>query len=514
MSFRVGGLVTGLDTHSLVEQLMQLEKKPIQTLQARAKELQSRQSAWQGISSRVGNLETALTKLADLFKESALVVQSSSEALSVVKTGDIEMGTWQVQIERLAQSRTIASDQFTTVEPGEFSLNGFAIQLTEATDLRGLAAAINAAGNSNYNYNAISDGDIQVSGTYRGTTDSQLVVEVQERDLLVYKNGELVQTFTSALDGNGTGSVLYDGLEISFSQAQNGDSVEINNTAARDTGLTASVIDGRLVLNSDNHEAINFTDPQGILQGIGVLAADGTEKNVLVEGATALVRINGLLVERDSNIIDDVLSGITINLKESGEKTIELSAARDADGVTKAVAEIVDQLNALIKTLGPKGSVGSDTMAYRLEESFRRTLISLNISGTGEFGSLASIGISTTRSGELEFSAEKLQTAMEQDFSSLKDLIVGSSGIVEGLKTTCKLWSGSKGLIKTRLDTYQIQIRNNESSILRAEERSKLKEEQLWRQFAAMERALATIQNQGNWLAGQLGSLPGYGSQR
>lgn len=508
MSFRVGGLISGLDTHGLINQLMELERKPLESLQARGKELADQRAAWQGISGRINALETALTKLAKIFKDSPLSIKSSSKALSATITSNAHQGTWQVRIERLAEARAIASDAFTEVGAGEFFLNGFRVQVGEGANLSAIVAAINGAGDSRYEYAADSVGEIQVTGTYRGDSDAQLVVEVQDTDILVYKGGELVHTFSAALDAEGNGSVLYAGLKINFSQAMTGDRVDIQGIAAKETGFTASAIDGRLVLNSANHEPIEFSDPQGILQQMGILDSEGAEKNVLIEGSTALVRINGLLVERDSNVIKDALPGMTLNLHQAGEELIELKAEFNSGAIKDALEDIVGQINALAKALG-QGSLVHDTMAYRLKDSLHRALSSVTGTNPGA-GFLGAIGISTDRFGNVNFSQDKLEAVMSENFSSLEELITGDKGLVENLKSACQVWAGSSGLIKTRLETYSSQIRSNESNILRAEERLEMKRQQLWRQFTAMERALSTLDSQGNWLAGQLQSLPGY----
>jgi flagellar hook-associated protein 2 len=49
-----------------------------------------------------------------------------------------------------------------------------------------------------------------------------------------------------------------------------------------------------------------------------------------------------------------------------------------------------------------------------------------------------------------------------------------------------------------------------DDQIARMEDRLAIKEEQLRRQFTAMEQALAALQSQGNWLAGQIASLSAY----
>lgn len=508
MSMRVGGIASGLDTHGLIEQLLQLERRPILTLQAKAKDLQTRQTAWQDIGKRLGNLDTVLAKLSVPSAYSAMKAVSSSESLTASVGNNASLGSWHVQIERLAEARVIASTSFSSVGPGEFSINGTTVSLTEASDIRGVAAAINGAGKSAYDFQVQSEGEILVSGTYRGAEDATLVAEVQGSDLLIYKNGELAQTFSDVLDQSGAGSIVFDGISIALAQVESGDSVEIQARSAKQTGVTASVVDGRLILTAATHKPLEFSDPQGILEQIGILDDQGNEQHVLVEGATALLRVNGLLVERESNTIDDVLDGVSLVLNEAGEKLISLSVERDNQAITDSLQEFVNLYNSLRSVLGNQNVMKGDTMAVRLQNSLWsavtaatsgegiRTLMDLGITGVG-------------RTGQFQLNPEKLEAALA-DPDSVRELLVGEGGLIKEIRSVLEQWSDSKGLIKTRLDTYKTQIRSNETSIRRAQDRVERKEAQLWRQYTAMEKALSSLFNQGNWLAGQLSNLPGY----
>lgn len=87
----------------------------------------------------------------------------------------------------------------------------------------------------------------------------------------------------------------------------------------------------------------------------------------------------------------------------------------------------------------------------------------------------------------------KLQNEMEQFISSSTKSI---GGIIV-----------KKGLIPARLDSLDKVIKDYDGKIAAYEERLQLREEELWRQFTAMEKALSDMQNQASWLAGQLNAL-------
>ena len=59
----LGGLATGMDTDSIINQLVQLEQRPIYNYQQEISELEQTKGAWRDINSRLDHLENKLTDL-------------------------------------------------------------------------------------------------------------------------------------------------------------------------------------------------------------------------------------------------------------------------------------------------------------------------------------------------------------------------------------------------------------------------------------------------------------------
>lgn len=100
--------------------------------------------------------------------------------------------------------------------------------------------------------------------------------------------------------------------------------------AVFDAGTTASVVtDGsgvRLVISDTTGDAISFTDPGGLVPGIGL--------------------DNALVVERSSNTITDLFQGVTLSLFGAEEgTTIKLEIDQDLAGVKSAIQGFVTAYN-------------------------------------------------------------------------------------------------------------------------------------------------------------------------
>jgi flagellar hook-associated protein 2 len=132
-----------------------------------------------------------------------------------------------------------------------------------------------------------------------------------------------------------------------------------------------------------------------------------------------------------------------------------------------------------------------------------------------------SIGISTganvgsgsltfDRSGKITLDTEKLAAALEADPDAVVAVFTndGKTGLVDRLESylTALVRSGD-GIIPSREQSLQNIMDDIDDQVARMEDRLAMKEEQLRRQFTAMEQALAALQSQGDWLAGQIASL-------
>lgn len=123
-TFRAGGLATGMDTNSIIDQLVELQSLPIKKLQTRQSNLKVQVSALADLISKLNALDAAAADLgsAGVFATRAT---SSNAAFAAAPGTGAAPGRWSVEVERLATAARWRSAGFAagaTFTPGTISL--------------------------------------------------------------------------------------------------------------------------------------------------------------------------------------------------------------------------------------------------------------------------------------------------------------------------------------------------------------------------------------------------------
>ena len=82
--FNIGGLMSGLDTNSIIEGLLSVERIPINQLEARKADYTAKDSAWQDVNTRFSAIRTALSAIDSQTDLNKLVTATSSNESAVV----------------------------------------------------------------------------------------------------------------------------------------------------------------------------------------------------------------------------------------------------------------------------------------------------------------------------------------------------------------------------------------------------------------------------------------------
>ncbi len=156
MAITFSGLASGIDTDSIITELMALERAPIDRLENDKTYYQNRLKAFSGLETKLNDLAQKAEAIDTEVELSSFSVNSNSEEyLSVTTDGRAQAGSYQLSVVDLAQqqkdvSQGFASKSEDTLGTGTISLTvgGTAHQLTiEEGDnsLEGIANAINEA---------------------------------------------------------------------------------------------------------------------------------------------------------------------------------------------------------------------------------------------------------------------------------------------------------------------------------------------------------------------------------
>ncbi len=298
----------------------------------------------------------------------------------------------------------------------------------------------------------------------------------------------------------------------------------INGTAS--IGVTASVVDNRLVItrNATGATRITFVDDatNKPLEQLGILTANGTVKNELVAAADAAFTIDGQAITRSSNVVADVLPGVTLNLNGVSPKdaagnwvATKVEVAADVDKAVAAVKAFVEQYNSAYEFIQSKlaktGALQGDTALGQLQVKMRSDVsgvvsgLPATMNQLWQIGVDVSDGVTAAKGGTLVVDEAKLRDAIAANPDGVYQLFnQAADGIAVRLGNHLNLYTRAGGTIEGVQRTLQARMDFYTRQIEAMEKRLALVRAQLVRQFTAMEKAIASLKSQGNWLAAQI----------
>ena len=150
----ISGLVSGLDTTSIIDQLMSIEAQSQNTLKTRLTTQQSTLKSLQDLNSKLGALATQAKGLGTTAAWQPLTATSSSTAVQATATTGTSPGSFDVQVVRTATTHSLtfattatSTDHVTgTTDNVVLTVNGTPTTLTTDGTLSGLVSALNASG--------------------------------------------------------------------------------------------------------------------------------------------------------------------------------------------------------------------------------------------------------------------------------------------------------------------------------------------------------------------------------
>ena len=155
-TFSVGGLFSGIDYTSMIEQIIKLEHRPLDLKASRQKTFETKISRYGELSSLLGRLKTAAEKLrtdSSFYTRTAEV--SNKDVINVSASPSAAEGNYSVVVNKIAQAHRIASSAVGDASSAVATVNGdfsftvggetVNVAVNNSTTLNDLAAAINAA---------------------------------------------------------------------------------------------------------------------------------------------------------------------------------------------------------------------------------------------------------------------------------------------------------------------------------------------------------------------------------
>ncbi|MAE64180.1 MAG: hypothetical protein CMJ18_07875 [Phycisphaeraceae bacterium] len=234
----------------------------------------------------------------------------------------------------------------------------------------------------------------------------------------------------------------------------------------------------------------------------------------------------GIAITSSSNSLTTVIPGTTIDLKGTSDTVVDVVINRNDSAVTESAQSFVDNFNNLVDTINnydrydveteERGLLLGDSTLVSLRGAVFRMVNSRNSELTGQFTTLAQIGITVGSGAKLEFDQARFQSALELDRDGVDSVftfretetdvdgntVVTAGGIGARFEELLDgLTDGTSGSIQLRTDALQDQISLGEQRIEQIDDQIAAKRARLEAQFLSMERVLAQLQSQSSALA-------------
>lgn len=391
------GIGSGLDVKSILTQLVDAERAPTENrLNARETELNAELSAFGLLNSSISTFQSSLGKLQSPSSFSSIQASVSDTAvLSAATTGIAQDGNYTVEVSNLAQPHTLASIAFTNINDviGTGTLN-FSFGTTVYDPGTSFAAGDDTYTSFTKNADR-SDALITIDNT--NNTISGIRDAINSANIGV----------SAAIVDDGSG------FRLLIASGQRG----------IDNSMEITVDEGGLA--ADN------TDTSGLSLLAFNSVATNTEQTQSAQDAQ--LTVNGLSVNRDSNLISGVIPGVNMTLNTTNIGTPVLVSVTNSN-VSQAKENITSFVNSFndmttvfngLTKYGQGGNANGvllgDTTARNILQQTRRELGGL-IENGGNFNSLSSIGVKTKLDGTLEINDALLSKSLNEDFDSVAQL--------------------------------------------------------------------------------------------
>ncbi len=455
MAISFGGLGNGVDFGQVVTELAKVQRMPIDAL-----------------NTKKTNLQSKLTDYGTL-GDKLLALQSAANAIRLPTSFD-------------RTTTTVSDDTKLTAQAGAGAATGsYTVQVTQ------LAKAHQITNSTAKAVAATTTPIVSGSGTFTfkvGTGANQTVT---------LNDGATLDDLRSAINDLGAGvtaSVINTGTTASPAYRL--------TLTATNTGAANAVT---VVTDTTS---LDFTNTSGT-GGSSTLQAG--QNAIVVIGDPGQTTIS---IERESNVISDAIPDVTLTLKSKTVTTptpepVTVNISTDPDSVKTNIKALATAYNDIVKFVNERTTydISTKTGGIFFNESTAknvlsqlRTALSGEVSGLSIYKSVGEVGFKTERDGTVTVDDAKLDAALASNYSATKALFVSqttSSGIADRVvKAVDFLDAVDTGAFTVRKASITSQIGKLTDEIGRKEDIASQYEERLRLQFASLDALLQKLKSQ------------------
>ena len=455
MTNAIDGLVSGLDTTSLINSLMQVEAVPQTLLKAKVSSSQNLISALQGLNTQIAGLADLAGKAAKPAALDLYSATSTSPTVTTAVSANASAGQLDVVVTDLARSQVGVSAAMTAwpADPAVLTIvsGGVTTEISvSSTSLDAVATAINAANT--------------------GVTATKVASGVDAGGVAQYR-----LQFT----GNDSGAAK------AFSVYQ-GTAAEVTANSAPDLLAAA---------------------------GAAVIRTAQDASVTLWAGSTAAQTITSA-----TNTFANLLPGVAITVSAVSVDPVTIKVARDDAQIGSLASGLVSSLNGVFALISTKSAVVNSTNAsgaavlsagiFTSDSTVRdvkqRILTAASAPINGH--SPSEYGISITRSGTMEFDAAKFAAALAKDPVTVKAAVQEIATRVAAAASSAS--DKYDGQITAKITGQQSTVKNLGDRIADWDRSLATRRATLQSTYTALETQLSALKAQSSWLSAQVAGLP------
>lgn len=448
MAITFGGLATGMDTNSIVEQLMEVERAPLESMESDKTWLTSRLAAYNEFDSKLKGFLDSIEKL-----------DSSSDLLQ--------------------NTATVASDEFFTATAG-----------------------INAQAETNYQVEVVGLAQVQ----------KNVSTGFADRTLDQFGDGSVSFTVggvnTNVTIAAGTGSL--EGIMNAINDADIGVTAAIiNDGTATPYRLVMTGVDTATDFSIDTSGLSNgtlldpLTDPISVTQPAGQAHIRVDNIDIYSNSNTLSEAIPGVTL----NLLKAETGTLTMMDVKTDEDTIKENIQAFVDGYNDVVSFVTSQ--SVID--GSDGGILSGDSGLSAVKRHLQDMLTTQVSNSGGLSYLSELGLETQRDGTLIINDTTLTSVIQNNIGDVETLLVGESG-AEGIGTQFKEYLEGvtdmfDGLLAGRKQSIDSNLERIDDRIYLEEMRLEKKEQTMRNSFNAMEELVSSMNTQSSFLTQQMSML-------
>lgn len=574
-ALQLSGLSTGIDTQTIVQQLVEAEKSRLKAYQAKLAAQQEKQTVVNELQTKLNALKTAISKLSDSSQLRSYSARSSDEdAVTVSATSNAHEGSHSIQVKQLATADRWVHDgyKYATSYVGAGTLlisynnQQMVVQTGDTTTLQDMVNLINSDNNNpgitasllEYDDGSGNNVHLVLSGQ-SGGSDYQITVdsssaEVRTASSLLTSstsNATLTTTLSDLDDFSGQGmdfaflkqvairGTLNDGTAVNttidvnnYSTVEDligeieeafGDTVKVSfedgqlKVTDKTTGVsqmtleldfitedgggviktatlstTQTVQGGAMNTTIAGMGADSFTETQSAQDAMfkvdgyptDVPMVDPDTGDPILDPDTGEQMVEEKWITRSSNTVDDVITGLTLNLHATTEKaeggydSVNVSATRDTKALKEKLQKMIESYNELMTFYKENTTFNTETKTsgqlsseYTLTSirSQMKSLINGNAVGfTAEdaFKNASEIGLTINAEGMMELDANKFDEAVVDDYNGVLMLLGATkTGSTSGADAAFLKFYGSSS--STSAGTFNVRINADGTALIK-----------------------------------------------